>query len=72
MLSERERSPGKCGCLTFPRRGRTTIWQLYRVALLREHHRNQILITEKLAHGAVGWFAALRHFDRYRRVLPPA
>lgn len=38
--------------------------------LLKE--QNQNLISEKLAHGAVGWFAALRHFDRYRGVLPPA
>ncbi len=42
------------------------------VFLLREQDPNQILIPEKLAHGAVGWFAPLRHFDRYRAVLPPA
>jgi hypothetical protein len=72
MFSEREWSPGKCCCLTFPRRGRTTIWLLYRFSLLREQDPNQILIAEKLAHGAVGWFAALRHFGWYRRVLPPA
>ena len=72
MLSERERSPGKCGCFTFPRRGRTTIWQLYRISLLRAQNPNQNLIAEKLAHGAVRWFAALRHFDRHRAVLPPA
>lgn len=57
---------------TLPRRGRTTIWQLYRVSLLREQDPNQISIAEKLAHGAVGRFATLRHLDGYRRVLPPA
>jgi hypothetical protein len=72
MLSGGERSPGKCGCFTFPRRGRTTIWPLYRVSLLSEQVPNQILIAEKLAHGAVGGFAAFRHFDGDRRVLPPA
>src|SRR5450631_3753213 len=71
-LSERERSPGKCGCLTFPRRGRTTIWQLYRFSLLREQGPNQNLVAQKLAHRAVGRFAALWHLDWYRRVLPPA
>jgi hypothetical protein len=57
---------------TFPRRGRTTIWQLYGFSLLREQDPNQILIAEKLAHGAVGGFAAFRHLDWYRSVLPPA
>jgi hypothetical protein len=40
--------------------------------LLREQDPNQDLIAQKLAHSAVGWFAAFRHFDRYRSVLPPA
>jgi hypothetical protein len=72
MLSEQEWNPGKCGCFTFPRRGRTIIWKLYRFSLLRKQDPYQNLIPEKLAHGAVGRFAALRHFDWYRTVLPPA
>ena len=56
---------------TFPRRGRTSSGALP-VSLLREQDPNQNLIAEKLAHRAVGWFAALRHFDWYRSVLPPA
>lgn len=40
--------------------------------LPRKQGPNQDLIAEKLAHGAVGRFAALRHFDRYGGVLPPA
>jgi hypothetical protein len=32
----------------------------------------QNLIAEKLAHGAVSRFAAFRHLDWYRSVLPPA
>jgi hypothetical protein len=44
----------------------------YRFSLLRERDPYQNLIAEKLAHGAVGWFAALRHFDWYRSILPPA
>jgi hypothetical protein len=42
------------------------------VFLLREQDPHQNLIAEKLAHGAVGRFAALRHLDWYRSILPPA
>jgi hypothetical protein len=41
-------------------------------SLLREQDPNQNLIAEKLAHSAVSWFAALRHLDWYRGILPPA
>jgi hypothetical protein len=41
-------------------------------SLLREQDPFQNLIAEKFAHGAVGRFAALRHFDWYRSILPPA
>jgi hypothetical protein len=40
--------------------------------MLREQDPYQNLIPQKLAHSAVGRFAAFRHFDWDRSVLPPA
>jgi hypothetical protein len=70
MLSGEE--PGEMRLFHISPAGENNTLAALPVSLLRERDPNQILIAEKLAHGAVGGFAALRHLDRYRSVLPPA